>query len=130
MTSLSSWRAVSNTTRTNLQCGVSTTGNTSVSNLSSKGVSFGQIRITHTAGSTNCTETLIAPASGAALPVSLDLVVRPFQWKGSVAFIRDFVRGAAHNEIGMQGSELVGSPTVDPATVDGDGDGVANEFRR
>jgi len=54
--------------------------------------------------------------------------VRPFQWKGSVASIRDFVRGAAHNELGMQGSELLGSPAVDPATVDGDGDGALNEL--
>ncbi|HXK19335.1 MAG TPA: di-heme oxidoredictase family protein [Polyangiaceae bacterium] len=121
-------QAVRSQARTNLGCGVSTTGNTSTSNLSSKGVSFGQIRITHTAGSTACTETLIAPATGAALPLSADLVVRPFQWKGSTATIRDFVRGAAHNEIGMQGTELLGSPTVDPATVDGDGDGVANEL--
>ena len=68
------------------------------------------------------------PAAGAAKAVSADLVVRPFQWKGANAFIRDFVRGAMHNEIGMQASELLGSPTVDPSTVDGDGDGVANEI--
>jgi cytochrome c peroxidase len=37
------------------------------------------------------------------------------------------VRGALHNEIGMQATELLGSPTVDPSTIDGDGDGVANE---
>jgi cytochrome c peroxidase len=70
--------------------------------LSSKGVSFG---------------TASAPQG-----IDADLVVKPLQWKGSVAFIRDFVRGAAHNEIGMQGVELVGD------NVDGDGDGVANEF--
>ena len=121
-------QAVRNTTRASLGCGANTTSGTSTANLSSKGVSFGQIRIAHSAGSTSCTETLIAPATGAALPLSADLVVRPFQWKGSTASIRDFVRGAAHNEIGMQGTELLGSPTVDPATVDGDGDGVANEL--
>src|SRR2546426_271642 len=54
--------------------------------------------------------------------VSPDLVVRPLQWKGSVAFVRDFNRGAAHNELGMQGVELVGDG------VDGDGDGVVNEL--
>ena len=54
--------------------------------------------------------------------VSADLVVRPFQWKGSVAFIRDFVRGAAHNELGMQPVELTGDG------VDGDGDGVVDEM--
>ncbi|HET9315249.1 MAG TPA: hypothetical protein VFQ51_06640, partial [Vicinamibacteria bacterium] len=51
-----------------------------------------------------------------------DLIVRPFQWKGSVAFIRDFNRGAAHNELGMQAVEVVGD------NVDGDFDGVKNEM--
>jgi CxxC motif-containing protein (DUF1111 family) len=68
-----------------------------------------------------------APVSGGAWRLAADLVVRPFQWKGANAFIRDFVRGALPNEIGMQSTEILGSPTVDPATVDGDGDGVANE---
>jgi hypothetical protein len=36
--------------------------------------------------------------------------------------VRDFVRGAGHNEIGMQGVELTG------VGVDGDGDGVVNEL--
>jgi mono/diheme cytochrome c family protein len=114
--------------RTALGCGTTTTGGTSTKSLSSKGVNFGSVTITHTAGSTNCTEVLAPPAAGAALAVSADLIVRPYQWKGSVAFVRDFVRGAAHNEIGLQGTELLGSPTVDPATVDGDGDGVKNEL--
>jgi hypothetical protein len=115
-------------TRSALGCGVTTTAGTATDNLLSKAIAFGQIRVTHTGGSTNCTETLLPPASGAALALSADLVVRPFQWKGSTASIRDFVRGAAHNEIGMQGTELLGSPSVDPATVDGDGDGVVNEL--
>jgi hypothetical protein len=42
----------------------------------------------------------------------------PFQWKGSVPFLRDFNRGAAHNELGMQAVEIVGD------NVDGDFDGV------
>lgn len=54
--------------------------------------------------------------------VSADLVIRPYQWKGSVAFLRDFNRGAAHNELGMQASEIAGD------NVDGDYDGVANEL--
>jgi hypothetical protein len=54
--------------------------------------------------------------------VDHDLVVRPFQWKGNMTFVREFVRDASHNEIGMQGEELAGTG------VDGDGDGVANEF--
>jgi cytochrome c553 len=114
--------------RKQANCGKDTNAAMVTKKLSSKGVNFGNITITHAMGSMNCTETLSAPSPGAALAVSADLVVRPFQWKGSVAFIRDFARGAAHNEIGMQGSELLGSPTVDPATVDGDGDGVKNEL--
>ncbi len=113
--------------RSALGCGSSTTGGSTTRTLTSKGVGFGTLTVTHTAGSTNCTESLSAPISGGARALSADLVVRPFQWKGSVAFIRDFVRGAAHNELGMQSSELLGSPTVDPASVDGDGDGVPNE---
>jgi hypothetical protein len=116
-----------NNARTALGCGTTTTGGTSTITLTSKGVNFGSMVITHTAGSTACTESLKPPATGAALAVSADLVVRPFQWKGTTAFIRDFVRGAMHNEIGMQATELLGSPTVDPAGVDGDGDGVKNE---
>jgi hypothetical protein len=54
--------------------------------------------------------------------VDQDLVVRPFQWKGAVAFLRDFNRGAEHNELGMQPVELTGDG------VDGDGDGVADEM--
>ena len=117
-----------NTNRTALGCGSTTTAGTRTVALTSKGINFGTLVITHTAGSTACTEALNAPVTGGARSLSADLIVRPFQWKGSVAFIRDFVRGAAHNEIGMQGSELLGSPTVDPATVDGDGDGVRNEL--
>ncbi len=59
---------------------------------------------------------------GAVRGIDSDLVVRPFQWKGSVAFLRDFNRGAAHNEIGMQPVELAGDG------VDGDGDGVVDEM--
>jgi len=116
-----------NSARTALGCGSTTTAGTRTVNLTSKGVNFGSLLITHTSGSTACTEALSPPTSGGANAVAADLVVRPFQWKGANAFIRDFVRGALHNEIGMQATELLGSPTVDPSTVDGDGDGVANE---
>ena len=54
--------------------------------------------------------------------VDTDLVIKPFQWKGSVAFIRDFNRDASHNELGMQAVELVGDG------VDGDFDGVVDEL--
>lgn len=59
---------------------------------------------------------------GTVVGVDADLVVRPFQWKGSVGFIRDFNRDAAHQELGMQAVELVGDG------VDGDFDGVADEL--
>ena len=49
--------------------------------------------------------------------------MRPFQWKGSVAFIRDFTRGAMHNELGMQADEFFGQ-----GNVDGDRDGVGGEL--
>ena len=79
--------------------------------LVAKGVNFGQI-IAHPDGSVD---------NSRIRGVSTDLIVRPFQWKGSVAFVRDFVRGAMHNELGVQPVELAGD------NVDGDGDGVVNE---
>ena len=51
-----------------------------------------------------------------------DLIVRPFQWKGSVATLRGFNRDAGHNELGMQAVEITG------AGVDGDFDGVTDEL--
>jgi len=80
--------------------------------LTAKGVSFGTITV-------SCDGTV---DTSQVQGLSPDLIVRPFQWKGSKKFIRDFVRGAAANEVGMQGVELVG------AGVDGDGDGVADEL--
>ena len=53
--------------------------------------------------------------------VDRDLVVKPFEWKGLTAFVRDFVRGASHQELGMQAIELVGDS-------DADFDGVSNEL--
>ncbi len=114
--------------RTALGCGTTTTAGSSAVPLTSKGIAFGTLTVTHTGGATTCTESLAPPAGNTTNAVSADLVVRPFQWKGSVAFVRDFVRGALHNEIGMQASELLGGPTVAPSTIDGDGDGVVNEI--
>lgn len=87
--------------------------------LSAKGVSYGTITV-RPSRTFPCPNPQIDTSRVAG--ISSDLVVRPFQWKGSVAFIRDFNRGAAHNEIGMQGVELVGN------NVDGDFDGVKNEL--
>ncbi len=53
--------------------------------------------------------------------IDADLVVRPFGWKGNHATIRSFTRDAAHNELGLQATELVGAQ-------DGDYDGVIHEL--
>lgn len=120
-------QTIRNNALTALGCGSTTTAGSTTITLTSKGVNFGSMTITHTGGSTSCTQALKPQVSGGANSVSADLIVRPLQWKGANVFIRDFVRGAFHNEIGMQPTELLGSPTVDPSTVDGDGDGVVNE---
>ena len=97
--------------------------------LQAKGVNFGTLSATRT-GRTPCQVTYNTDAvRGVDFQPSVDnpaapvaLIVRPFQWKGSVPFLRDFNRGAAHNELGMQAVEIVGD------NVDGDFDGVANEL--
>jgi CxxC motif-containing protein (DUF1111 family) len=53
--------------------------------------------------------------------IDKDLVVKPFEWKGLTAFVRDFVRGASHQELGMQAIELVGHQ-------DSDFDGISDEL--
>ena len=80
--------------------------------LEAKGVQFGSITVT-------CDGT---DDTSAVSGVNADLIVRPFQWKGSVATLRDFNRGAGHNELGMQAVEITGDD------VDGDSDGVVNEL--
>jgi cytochrome c553 len=101
-------------------------GNTQSANLTTKGVNFGVIRAQRVSrGGTPCPNAFsrrfvlnLAGVRG----VETDLVVRPFQWKGNVAFIRNFNRDASHNELGMQPVELVGDG------VDGDFDGVVDEL--
>lgn len=100
--------------------------NTQTAILTAKGVYFGTITARRSrrggsvcANSPNRRFTLdLSRVRG----VDADLVIKPFQWKGSVAFIRDFNRDAAHNELGMQAVELVGDG------VDGDFDGVVDEL--
>ena len=95
-------------------------GQTTSAPLVAKGTDYGILTITHTSGTgTGCITT---PDAKGVKGLDADLVVKPFQWKGSVAFLRDFIRGAFHNEIGMQPVELTGRD------VDGDGDGVKNEM--
>ncbi len=91
-------------------------GSTSQLPLHAKGISFGTL-----AASPDAIRGVVFDHSQVT-GIDRDLVVRPFQWKGSVASVRDFNRGAAHNEIGLQAIELVGYD------FDGDGDGVTNEL--
>ena len=93
-------------------------GQTQTVSLRTKGVSFGSLTVSRT-GSNPCrTNVNTAGVQG----VDADLVIRPFQWKGNTMSLRDFNRGASHNELGMQAVELVGSG------VDGDSDGVVDEM--
>jgi mono/diheme cytochrome c family protein len=80
--------------------------------LQTHGVDFG-VMIAHANGSV---DTL------AVRGVDPDLVVRPFQWKGTMLSVRAFNRDAAHNELGMQAVEIAGDNS------DGDFDGVMNEL--
>jgi CxxC motif-containing protein (DUF1111 family) len=93
------------------------TGRSNTRALSAKGVSFGSITANPRRGNP-CASVDTTRVVG----VDRDLVVRPFQWKGSVASLRNFNRDASHNEIGMQPVELVG------AGLDGDGDQVVDEL--
>ena len=90
-----------------------TTGRSITPPLTAKGVS---LRLDHGAAAQRARRAATASTPRAWSASSTDLVVRPFQWKGSVASIRDFNRDASHNELGMQAVELVGDG------LDGDGD--------
>jgi hypothetical protein len=81
--------------------------------LTAKGVTFGTMGV-----AANVDNDVMTGVTG----IDGDLIVKPFEWKGVTVFVRDFVRGAGHNELGMQGQELTG------VGVDGDGDGVADEL--
>jgi len=94
--------------------------------LQAKGVSFGTLRAarSRTAASDPQDRSLscaVTYDSSSVKGVDGDLVVRPFQWKGNKSTVRDFNRGAAHDELGMQAVEIIGEG------VDGDGDRVVNE---
>ena len=80
--------------------------------IQAKGVDFGRITVA-------CSGAV--DASGVQ-GVNADLVVRPFQWKGTDTFVRAFNRDAAHFELGMQAVELTGDG------VDGDGDREVDEL--
>ena len=88
--------------------------------LSTKGVDFGEIIAMRDGAG-----VLTIDTSGIE-GLDPDLVIRPYGWKGNIATLRDFVRDAARNELGMEATELVAKdPMGDP---DPDGDGVENEL--
>jgi hypothetical protein len=108
---------------------VCSAGGTRSVTLDTKGVNFGTLRATRTRSSPCRVDFDTTSVRGVDFQPSVEnpaspvaLIVRPFQWKGSVAFLRDFNRGASHNELGMQAVEIVGD------NVDGDFDGVRNEL--
>jgi hypothetical protein len=88
--------------------------------LETKGVSFGTIVASRSGGG-----ALTIDTSGVE-GVDPDLVVRPFGWKGNVPNLREFVRGASRNELGMEADELVEKDSLGRA--DPDGDGVTGEL--
>ncbi|MDH3594088.1 MAG: hypothetical protein OEM93_04480 [Rhodospirillales bacterium] len=94
------------------------TGRPKTRSLDAKGVSYGAITAVPVSQEPCEAEFDVSAVEG----VNGDLVVKPLQWKGSTATVRDFNRGAAHNEIGMQAVEIAGDG------VDGDFDGVADEM--
>ena len=104
-------------------------GGTRTAPLVAKNVNFGTLGATRTRASPCGVSWDTTAVHGIDFEPSVEnpgagpsLIVRPFQWKGSVAFVRDFNRGASHNELGMQAVEVVGD------NVDGDFDGVVNEM--
>lgn len=83
--------------------------------LIAKGEDFGRIKVT-------CSNNVPVFDTSKVKGVDPDLVVRPYQWKKSVIFLRDFTRGAGHNELGMQAVELAGEGQ------DKDGDGKRDKL--
>lgn len=71
--------------------------------LMTKGVKFGHITMTCEDGIAKL-DSEKSKVEG----IAPDWVVRPYEWKKSVAFLRDFMRNAGNNEIGMQAMELTG----------------------
>jgi hypothetical protein len=65
-------------------------------NLDSKGVNFGTVSVAASPTASRCPTSVTRNVQG----VDRDLVVKPFQWKGVDPFVREFNRGAAHNELG------------------------------
>ena len=106
---------------------VQVSGQSASVDLITKGVDFGSLTIA---------------ADGrwdrsAIVGIDDDLIVKPFQWKGSESTLRSFVVDASHNELGMQPAEMFGygadgdfadGDFADGDFADGDFDGVSNEL--
>ncbi|WP_394172950.1 di-heme oxidoredictase family protein [Thalassotalea litorea] len=90
------------------------TGSQQQAALSTKGMDFGSVRVDPPCNS----PSIDVQSQG----VKDDLIVRPFQWKGSELSVRNFSRDAFQNELGMDPVELTGDD------IDGDFDGVVNEI--
>ena len=88
--------------------------------LTSKGIAYGTIRAVQDVNGVITFD--LSDVEG----VDLDLVVRPYGWKGNVATLRAFSRSAAMNELGMEPAELVAKDPL--GRTDPDGDGVEEEF--
>ncbi|MBI4586054.1 MAG: hypothetical protein HY717_18755 [Planctomycetes bacterium] len=88
--------------------------------LFSKGISYGRLTVSRQANGQ------LDFDFSAALGVDPDLVIRPYGWKGNVTTLRDFCRGAALNELGMEAGELVSKDFQ--GRSDPDGDGVEEEL--
>ncbi len=93
-------------------------GSTVTSRLLSKGVDYGTISARRAADGSLTLD--VANVRG----VDVDLVVRPYGWKGNTTTLRDFTRGAAINELGLEPDEL----TSKSSGLDPDGDGVEGEL--
>ena len=94
------------------------TNRTRTASLTTKGVNFGSVTVVPKFFLCLQRADVFINAQG----VTDDLIVRPFQWKGVVATVRDFSVDAFHNELGMDAVELSGDD------VDGDFDGIPNEI--
>ena len=108
--------------RASLRAEVCASGDRRSADLEAKGLSFGSLAAERTRRRTQRSNCRVDFDTRDVVGVADDLVIRPYQWKGDNAFLRDFNRGASHNELGMQAVELVGDG------VDGDFDGVVDEM--
>ena len=78
-------------------------GGTARGNLVTKGVNFGAIVATAGTTGTRCPSSAslrFKLDTTGVVGLDADLVVKPFQWKGTIRTLREFNRDASHNELG------------------------------